>query len=182
VFKPEQRQIIIDLETLSTRPNACIVSIGAVAFTIKDGITEEFIINIDAASSKKFGLHLDPDTIDWWKKQSPEAIKSWQNNPVSLDKALHMFCDFYGPTSCPVWGNGSSFDITIMESALYAIGWDKRDGVVKGSHLPWKFWDIYDLRTITNLFGVKVTKTQVNHNALHDAIAEANTLLGILRS
>lgn len=180
MIKPDQRQIIVDLETLSTRPNSCIVSIGAVAFTIKDGITEEFFINVDAASSKKFGLHIDPDTIDWWKKQSPEAIKSWQTNPVSLDTALNSFCTFYGPKSCPIWGNGSSFDITIMESALYAIGWGDDKG--KGNHLPWKFWDIYDLRTLTNLFGVKVAKTQTNHNALHDALAEANTLLGILRS
>tara|TARA_R110002167_G_scaffold342924_1_gene551798 strand:- start:95 stop:625 length:531 start_codon:yes stop_codon:yes gene_type:complete len=174
-IKQTDRQIIVDLETLSVRPNACITSIGAVAFTLQDGITEEFFINVDPASCKDFGLHIDKSTVQWWSTQPKEAIESWMKDPVPLDEAIDKFSIFYGNTSVPIWGNGSSFDITILESALYALGYET-------GKLPWKFWDIYDLRTLTNILGRKLEKTGINHNALHDAIAEAKLLIEMLKS
>ncbi len=178
-IKPTDRQVVVDLETLSTRPNACIVSIGAVAFNLQDGILDEFFINVDATSSKSYGLHLDSNTIAWWQKQSIEAQKSWQKDPQPLEYALEKFAEFYQPGN-PIWGNGSSFDITILESAYYAIGWEK--GKEYGMHLPWKFWDIYDMRTLTNVLGKKIQKTGINHNALYDSIAEAKLLIEMLKS
>ena len=41
-IKPSDVQIVVDLETLSVRPNSCITSIGAVKFNLQDGILEEF--------------------------------------------------------------------------------------------------------------------------------------------
>lgn len=178
-IKPTDRQVVVDLETLSTHPNACIVSIGAVAFNLQDGILDEFFINVDAASSKSFGLHLDPNTIQWWQKQSKEAQRSWQTDPQPLEYALEKFAAFYQKGN-PIWGNGSSFDITILESAYYATGWDKDK--TYGDHLPWKFWDIYDMRTLTSILGRKLEKTGVNHNALDDAMAEAKLLIEMLKS
>lgn len=174
-IKPNQRQVIVDLETLSVRPNGCITSIGAVAFTLQDGILEEFFINIDPVTCKEAGLHLDKETIAWWQTQPKEAQESWQKNPVPLNEALDKFVTFYGKESIPIWGNGSSFDVTILESALYSQGWQT-------GKLPWKFWDIYDLRTLTNILGRKLEKTGINHNALHDAIAEAKLLIEMLKS
>lgn len=174
-IKPTDRQIVVDLETLSARPNSCIVSIGAVAFTLQDGITEEFLINVDPMSCKNLGLHISKETVDWWSTQPKEAIESWKKDPVPLDVALEKFNDFYGPTSVPIWGNGSSFDITILESAYIALNDSKTD-------IPWKFWDIYDLRTLTNILGRKLVKTGINHNALHDSIAEAKLLIDMLKS
>jgi DNA polymerase III epsilon subunit-like protein len=178
-IKPTDRQVVVDLETLSTHPNACIVSIGAVAFNLQDGVLDEFFINVDAASSKSHGLHLDSNTIQWWQQQSKEAQRSWQSDPQPLEHALEKFAEFYQKGN-PIWGNGSSFDITILESAYYAIGWDKDK--VYGDHLPWKFWDIYDMRTLTSLLGKKLEKTGVNHNALDDAMAEAKLLIEMLKS
>lgn len=172
-IKPTDRQIVVDLETLSARPNSCIVSIGAVAFTLQDGITEEFFINVDPVTCKELGLHISKDTIQWWSEQSKEAIQSWQKDPVSLQEAMDKFRIFYGNKSVPIWGNGSSFDITILESAIFALG--EKD-------TPWKFWDIYDMRTLTNILGRRLEKTGINHNALHDAIAEAKLLIDMLSS
>ena len=178
-IKPTDRQIFVDLETLSTRPNSCIVSIGAVAFNLQDGILDEFFINVDAASSRSYGLHLDPNTIAWWQKQSIEAQKSWQKDPQPLDYALNKFAEFY-KSGNPIWSNGSSFDITILESAYYAIGYDKDKEY--GTHLPWKFWDIYDMRTLTNILGRKIEKTGVKHNALDDAMSATKLLIEMLKS
>ena len=178
-IKQTDRQVVVDLETLSTRPNACIVSIGAVAFNLQDGILDEFFINVDASNSRKHGLHIDLNTIEWWKQQSKEAQEAWQQDPQPLDYALEKFAEFY-QTGNPIWGNGSSFDITILESAYYAVGWDKDK--VYGKHLPWKFWDIYDMRTLTSILGKKLQKTGVDHNALDDAMAEAKLLIDMLKS
>lgn len=179
-IKPDQPQVVVDLETLSTHANGCIVSIGAVKFNLNDGILEEFFINVDPTSCKEYGLHFDKHTIEWWTQQSKEAREAWQKDPVSLPEALHKFAEFYGDKSIPVWGNGANFDISILESAYYAIGYDKDK--VYGEHLPWKFWDIYCLRTLTNILDKKLQKTGVNHNALHDAIAEAKLIIEILKS
>ena len=179
IIKPNQPQFVVDLETLSTRANACIVSIGVVKFTIQDGILEEFFVNVDPASCKEYGLHFDKDTIEWWTKQSKEARESWQKDPVSLPEALHRLADFYEKKS-PIWGFGANFDITILESAYYAIGYNKDSK--NREYLPWKFWDIYCLRTLSNILNKRLEKTGINHNALHDAIAEAKLIIEILKS
>ena len=174
-IKPTDRQVVVDLETLSTRPNSGITSIGAVAFTLQDGIVDEFMINVDPASCKSYGLHIDKSTVDWWATQPKEAIDSWRKDPVPLEDAMNKFVDFYGDKSIPIWGNGSVFDITILESSMYALGYGTGE-------LPWKFWDIYDMRTLTSILGRKLEKTGINHNALHDAIAEAKLIIDMLKS
>ena len=174
-IKPSDRQIVVDLETLSVRPNACITSIGAVSFNLEEGILEEFFMNVDPTTCKENGLHIDKSTVDWWASQPKEAIESWMKDPYPLDEAIDKFSIFYGDKSIPIWGNGSSFDITILESAYYALGWET-------GKLPWKFWDIYDMRTLTSILSRKLEKTGINHNALHDAIAEAKLLIEMLKS
>ena len=174
-IKPSDVQIVVDLETLSVRPNSCITSIGAVKFNLQDGILEEFFTNVDPVTCKEAGLHIDKETVAWWATQPKEAIDSWKKDPVPLDEAIDKFITFYGDKSIPIWGNGSSFDVTILESSLYALGWQT-------GKLPWKFWDIYDMRTLTSVLGRKLEKTGINHNALHDAIAEAKLIMDMLKS
>ena len=72
--------IMIDLETMGTRPDAPIVAIGAVAFRPdsqhKDGEMElggiygTFYMTIDLAKSVREGAVIDPDTVMWWMQQS----------------------------------------------------------------------------------------------------------------
>jgi hypothetical protein len=177
---PSKRQIVVDLETLSTKSNGCIVSIGAVAFSINVGILDTFFINIDPSSCKSYGLDIDPHTINWWKEQSPEARKAWQVDPVPLDEALDKFALFYGDKSIPIWGFGANFDVVLLENAFNATGWNESRPAI--DKFPWKFWDIYCLRTLANVLGKRLEKTGVNHNALHDAQAEAKLILEILKS
>ena len=162
--------VMIDLETMSTRSNASIASIGAVRF-LNNEITSEFYVTVDLLSCKDVGLHIDPDTIAWWKKQSPEALKELRTDNVSIHEALHRFRDWFGPKSMPVWGNGAGFDNVVVENAYFAIG-EKR---------PWKYWDDRCYRTLASLFGFKKMPSAsegVKHNALHDARWQAKQLLG----
>ena len=164
------KQIVVDLETLSIKPNACIVSIGAVLIEDME-ITDTFYINVDGRTCKEAGLDIDSDTIKWWGEQSKEAQEAWQKNPVPLQEALDKFTTWYGKESIPIWGYGANFDVVILESALRAMEME----------IPWKFWDISCLRTLMNVLGKRLPKAN-NHNALDDATAEAKVLIEILKS
>jgi inhibitor of KinA sporulation pathway (predicted exonuclease) len=172
-------QYVVDLETLSTRKNAAIVSIGCVEFSLKDGILDEYFVNISPKSAKEHGLHIDKSTVQWWADQTQEARDSWMKDPVDLKTGLMGFEQFY-QKACPIWGFGADFDIAILESAFYAIDYHKDK--VYGEHLPWRFWDVYCLRTLSNVVKMKLEKTGINHNALHDAHAEAELIMKILKS
>ena len=172
------KQIVLDLETLSTRSNAAIISIGAIAIENLE-IVDEFGINVDPGTCKEAGLHIDPLTIEWWPQQDPEVFAAINQNTVPLDEALDKFAKFYGSESIPIWGFGANFDVVIMENAMTSSGWNSNLPVQQ--KYPWKFWDIYCLRTLSNVLDKRLPKAN-NHNALDDARAEAELLIDILKS
>ena len=86
------RQVVLDLETLSTRSNAAIVSIGAVAIDNLE-IVDTFYINVDAKTCKEAGLHIDPLTVEWWSQQDMVARQALTVDPVPLDEAIDTIND-----------------------------------------------------------------------------------------
>ena len=172
------RHVVVDLETLSTRSNACIVSVGAVAIENYE-IVDEFLVNVCAKTCEEAGLHKDQETIAWWERQSIEARQAWLKDPIPLTDALDKFALWYGNESIPIWGFGANFDVVILENAMTYSGWiDNRQ---RGNLFPWKFWDVSCLRTLMNVHGKRLIKTGVNHNALDDARSEAILLIELLR-
>lgn len=169
---PQQEQVMVDLETLSLRPNACIVSIGATRFTIADGITDQFSINIDPFDSKQYGAHIDKDTVAWWKTQDPAISDMWKVDPQPLKEALSAFCRWFGGRSIPIYGNSPSFDCVCLKENMYATG----------VPCPWNFRDETDYRTICKLLPMEYTKSANLHSSLHDAIFQTEHLLKILRA
>lgn len=166
-------QVMLDLETMSTRSNAAIASIGAVKFSVEDGIIDEFYRTIDLRTCKAHGLHFDQETIDWWKQQSPEAQKALAKDTISLTQALDEFSEWYGRKSLPTWGNGAGFDNVIVENAYRAIG-GKR---------PWLPWEDRCYRTMKNIVQIPIDEREgVFHNALDDARHQTKHLLKILGS
>lgn len=164
--------VMIDLETFSTRSNAAIVSIGAVKFQ-DDQILDTFYCTVDAMSCKQAGLHIDKETVAWWSKQSKEARDALLVDPQPLEQALNKFTAWFGTQSLPTWGNGAGFDNVIMENAYRAIG-QKR---------PWLPWDDRCYRTMKNLVNIPIEKRDgVYHNALDDALTQTRHLIKILGS
>jgi hypothetical protein len=166
-------QVMIDLETMSTEPNAVIVSIGAVKFSVEDGIIDKFYQTVDAHDGKKLGLHISQDTVRWWKTQSAEARAAIAKDPMKLRPALEKFSRWYGTKTCPTWGNGSDFDLVILKSSMSAVD----------MFPPWKFWDSRCYRTMRAVFELDKPESKgVLHNALDDAVQQTEHLLTILRS
>ena len=163
-----------DLETLSMKPNAAIISIGAVRFTFENGIFDEFLVNVDPVSCVKLGLHIDKSTVEWWKEQPKEVSDLWKVAPNSLDVALKKFAAFVGEDKNQlIWCQGGSFDHPIITSAFREcdIG------------LPWKYYQEMDSRSIFTLLGVRndlIRKgSKDHHSALGDANSQASTLIGL---
>lgn len=161
-MKKKSNDVMIDIETLGRGPGCAVLSIGAVAFDRYTGeIGETFYCCMGAKNAQKFG-HSHQDTLEWWAKQSDQAKQDAFNgsdDPVESAKAFAAWID----SNDKVWGNGSVFDITILES------WFEATGVA----VPWKFWNIRDVRTAVDLAGINPLKFEREgtfHNALDDAI------------
>ena len=60
--------VMVDLETMSSRADASICSIGAVKFEGKE-ILDTFYCTVDLKSCKDAGLRVSMDTVEWWSRQ-----------------------------------------------------------------------------------------------------------------
>ena len=165
---------MLDLETLSVRPNAVILVIGAIKFNRGEKWDE----NIDEIGLKKLdifykrikistciyeGLHLDTKTKKWWDEQDDDVKYEALKNPerVTLREGLCSFKEWFGSNPrTKIWGNGSSFDCTILGEAYKRCDME----------VPWKFWLERDLRTIMDLGKVNMYDLPKyhKHNALYD--------------
>jgi len=164
--------VMIDLETMGTHPEAPVISIGAVFFSRK-GLGSEFYINLDMCEQIDGGLRrATADTIKWWMAQSGAAQKVFKEQAKPVKEGLVEFLGFLDESpkdKLSPWGNGSSFDVTIIEHLLVSYG----------LAVPWKFWNIYDLRTFKRFIysGKEMTRTGTYHNALDDAKHQANIVI-----
>lgn len=158
---------MLDLETMSTADNAAIVSIGAVVWNWGDDprVCRSFFRCVSLASNTQFARHIDPETVMWWMRQSDDARAALTENPLPLTSALYEFAKFYTDNGCTtLWGNGASFDCTIINSAFKAAH----------QRFPWSFRDIRDLRTLVNLSDAEPVRFDhgTAHHPVHDCIAQ----------
>lgn len=171
---------MVDLETMGTRADAPILSIGAVAFDSKNGILgERYYTTIDLASAVKFGGRIDPSTVAWWMQQSEQARKDVLGGmQLDIVTALHDFSTWLHEKCAPkkavrVWGNGADFDCTILSESY------KRCGIEP----PWEFWNSRCYRTIKAVYpNVEMKRTGTHHNALDDAISQAEHFILIRKT
>ena len=176
--------VMVDLETMGKKHNAPIVAIGAVVFDPATGsIGESFYKVVCLESSVNWGAVIDPSTVIWWLKQSSEARSAIVNDDaIPLQDALLQFREFVsdnvagGSKKAQVWGNGASFDNSILRSSYDCIAED----------YPWEYGNDRDVRTMVEL-GQAISfdpKTTIpfegsRHNALADAIHQARYVSAI---
>ena len=141
--------LMVDLETMGNKPGAPIVSVGAIFFDPNSGTTgAEHYQVIDLESSMSFGAKPDASTILWWLKQSPEARSAIVvDDTVGLVEALEQLLDFIaenaanGSKNVQLWGNGSSFDCSLLEAAFE----------LADTPFPIPHWNYRDVRTVVEL-------------------------------
>lgn len=167
--------ISFDLETLNTKADAAVLSIGGCMFNRRTGeIGSTFYEEIEIDDAIKHGS-VGGDTVAWWVRQGDDAKRLFTSSaeypklPLgAVLQRLRVFVDAAGPEA-NVWGNGATFDISILENAYERVGVE----------VPWKFWNIRDLRTLVDAAGAlgfdkrNVEFAGTAHNAKDDAIHQA---------
>lgn len=170
---------MIDIETLSTRPNAHILSVGAVAFDLEKGI--QTVVHY-ALSGAQGGRHVDPETVAWWAMQGEEARKAAFGEGVvriSLLRLCELFDYFfnYSQSVDGVWSRSPDFDLTILRDAYRQVNCEPQ----------WSFREQRDCRTlefVAKSLGWVQSRPKSEkqaHNAAYDATEQALDVIDQMR-
>lgn len=160
--------VMLDLETLSTRPEAVILTIGAIKFDpYTDYIDGDkgLYHRVDVDEQIALGRHVQEETVQWWGKQDPEVFEEamGEGSRVSLDAMCADLNRFLVGVE-NIWAQGPVFDIAILENLYRQL--------IKPT--PWQFWQISDSRTMFKAHGDPRVKGRAgHHNALADCVYQA---------
>jgi len=186
-------EYMIDIETLATRNDAAIISIGACKFDLATGmVSDPFLVSIDPDSYDvdNCPFYLCSETQAWWKKQGKEAQAALKINQVptiyiALDRMTEWFedCGFvkgYQFGGDRLWANPPQFDLSILRHAASKAYGNDND-------VPWHYRQEMDMRTLchlnhdVNTYDLPAAcELLVKHRADHDAIRQAYVVDKIL--
>ncbi|MBI5112894.1 MAG: 3'-5' exoribonuclease [Rhodovulum sp.] len=172
--------LMIDIETLSTAPDAAILSVGACFFApfaldAASILGSAYYAAVDLRSALADGS-IDADTLRWWLRQSEEQRAEAFGGTMPLRRAIEGLVEFVRrrePTW--VWAHGPQFDLVILESAMRRLAIE----------VPWSYRAVRDLRTLEALAGDLVAplpRTTPFHDALADARHQAMEVATLLRA
>lgn len=185
------KHYMLDIETLSTKPNAVVLSIGAVEFNPETGdIIREFYQELDVQDQPD--RHIDISTIQWWADRCKEnesnldLLAKPKLQRLSTLMVLGMLDDFINdkPDSfllynkpkfielerdefkVAVWACDPDFDVAILNNLYESVN----------IRCPWRYNEPKSVRTIrllAEMKGITLPKAKASHNALEDCIRQA---------
>ncbi|CAB4129207.1 exonuclease [uncultured Caudovirales phage] len=159
--------IMLDLESLGTRPDCAILTLGAVKFDpyTPNAIGDSLYFRIDVDEQLALGREVQTDTLEWWSKQADDVREEalGEHDRISLESMYRQLNKFTVGVE-NIWCQGPAFDIVILENIYRQMGWPT----------PWQFWQIRDSRTLFGVHGDPREKGKAGlHNALEDCISQA---------
>lgn len=156
--------VMLDIETLATTPNAAVTQVGLVAFSFEKGVHPHKRMMLNVAPYE--GAEISPSTIRWWMMQSDEARMSVFGPDLPLASeysACAAIREFFSTLDNPrVWAMPPSFDVVILENMFRRTK----------QAIPWKYNATRDLRTLADLAGA-VKEDRIDPTVAHDALADA---------
>ena len=184
MFSPEAVHVVIDLETLGTRPGSVVLQIGAESFRLNPSELNPisgFSLCIDPELSRAAGFTVDEETKHWWNNQNPETRKVVHSGTTSPFQALMEFTTYMkglgGKSRVYVWGNSPRFDCGLLEAYYHHYALE----------IPWEFRNERDLRTLAALRSNLYTRAKLTytndtpHNGYWDARYESCIIEYILK-
>jgi len=147
------KSCVYDFETMSQDVlNGVVICLASLNFDEDRFITNPYtfqelvdqcqLIKFDVKEQvQKYNRTIDPDTVDWWSKQSKESQKILKpsNEDVSITELYTFLIDNVKIQECDkVYTRGGMFDPMFMESILKCYG--KSD--------PAKWWTYRDTRSL----------------------------------
>lgn len=172
------KDLMLDLESLSTNYDGLVIQIGGAYFDRETGeIGRTFCQNIDISKGIKYDLKLKPETVHWWLAQSKEAQESILKDPKPIEEVLENFAEFAKDAKY-VWSH-ATFDFVMLKNTYRIVGIKYPFSYSRAAR---------DIRTLVDLAKVSVRKIEregLHHNALDDCkyqvkycVAAFNSLKG----
>ena len=158
---------MIDLETLSTNPNAVILTVGGVKFD-PYSFTEPsqgMYFKVDVDSQTTTGREVMQETIDWWATQSKEIQDEamGEKNRIPIEEMIKRINKWAVGVDV-FWCQGPLFDYAILQNLYKQLG----------HPCPWQYWQIRDSRTLGSLVPRDPNEKRTGlHNALEDCYFQA---------
>lgn len=172
--------LMIDLETLCTKPTAVVLSAGLVLFDPKEGIKKKHHEVLDVQAQLDSGRTVSESTLKWWFSQGEKAKGIFDNlagdNEVNSNlhissflSVLEGFLNGIDLKELKVWGNGPSFDLCMIENMYHE----------EQRWIPWKFWNVCCFRTFDRITKCrqKHQRKGTHHDALDDAVYQAECVI-----
>ena len=159
--------LVVDIETLGVEKGSYITSISAKILGTN--------IGFDARNITYEGLSptMDYNTVKWWLTKTDEDAKQalFVGEPIHIYDALDAFTKFCEENGVDkYWGNSFDFDMGHLEF------WYKK----QGKKVPWKFWELRDIRTIKSFLTAEeisaIESNTYKHNSVNDVVIECNIL------
>ena len=165
---------MIDLETLSTNPDAVVLTVGGVKFDPNSTMKpySEMYFRVDVDSQTQIGRNVMQETMDWWAQQPKEISEEalGDENRISLEDALNTINKFSVGVDV-FWCQGPLFDYAILQDLYRQLE----------RPVPWQYWQIRDSRTLFSLVPKQNDKRVGLHNALQDCIFQAKKVQKVFR-
>lgn len=166
---------MLDIETLGTRPEAVILTLGAVKFNPYNLIDPGpgLYVRPDVDEQIARGREVRNDTMLWWMEQSDDVREEalGEEGRISIEEMYRELNRFLVGVN-NIWCQGPMFDMVILENLYRQYGWPT----------PWQFWQIRDSRTLFGVHGDPRVKGKVGlHNALEDCVSQAVAVQQVYR-
>lgn len=170
--------VMIDLETMGTQPDAAIVAIAAVEFDpAAQAIGRQLYTPVQLASSVAAGGTMDPATVLWWLQQAqPARAELCRADAQPLAPALQQLAAWLhwpgADRGVRVWGNGAAFDNVLLRGAYQRLQ----------LQVPWAWHNDRCFRTLRKALPhvAPPAREGTTHHALDDALHQARHAVRLL--
>lgn len=175
--------VFFDMETMSTKPNAVVLSLGLLAVDSKsdpdemdfdDLVNDGIELKFDARSQVANGRHVEKDTMEWWKTQGEEAKRVLKPQPTDIpfSEIIESINNFFEEKNLNMkrtkfYCRGPDFDFSILKDLYWQAN----------AEIPIKYWNVRDTRTVIDtllgsdakfVYKMDNPPSFIHHNALHD--------------
>lgn len=168
----------LDIETMGIGQRAAICQIGLVGFNRNTGdLCEQICIDVDMQSCVKLGGEIHPNTVHWWATQKQGFYYADKEDVHTIEAGITKMIMLISKCAAntPIWAKGSTFDLSIIEFYCNKLN----------IQTPWKYNMPRDLRTLIDACahtGKALTpRKEITHNALQDAIDQADMICRLLK-
>lgn len=172
--KPDLNHVMIDIETLSSHPNAVIVSLGLVCFNPFEGIVDEtsmshFVFDIEKQIEE--GRHVSSSTLSFWMKNGDAWPINSETTISDIGRTLDAIAYTY--EDYQIWTH-RHFDITVLENYWYTT--------MKRNDPLFNFRNLNDSNQLFRFArnDPREDDDLISHNAMDDAFKQANAVSKIL--